>query len=122
MEPTLLSHTQPEPWAARIDAIELLSQALRTYRSLVYETGGFETLFMAVDRVFRDRRPEHRQPSRLAQEVDLIEDLRTIPWALCWAECRLMLPGWYGFGTAVERFAQDAPAERLALLRKMHKE
>jgi phosphoenolpyruvate carboxylase len=39
-----------------------------------------------------------------------------------WAQCRLMLPGWYGFGTAVERFVADAPAERLALLRTMYKE
>ena len=48
--------------------------------------------------------------ARLAQEVDeRIEDLRAIPWVFSWAQCRLMLPGWYGFGTAVEALDQARP-------------
>src|SRR5262249_31931445 len=31
-----------------------------------------------------------------------IEDLRAIPWVFSWAQCRLMLPGWYGFGSAIK--------------------
>jgi phosphoenolpyruvate carboxylase len=30
-----------------------------------------------------------------------INDLRAIPWSFGWAQARCMLPGWYGFGTAV---------------------
>jgi phosphoenolpyruvate carboxylase len=123
MEATLLSHAQPEPCAAQIEAMELLSaQALRTYRSLVYETAGFETYFWQSTVISEiaalniGSRPASRKKSTS------IEDLRAIPWVLSWAQCRLMLPGWYGFGSAVERFVQDAPAERLALLRKMHQE
>ena len=38
-----------------------------------------------------------------------IEDLRAIPWVFSWAQCRLMLPGWYGFGSAVEAHGRRRP-------------
>lgn len=31
-----------------------------------------------------------------------IQDLRAIPWVFSWMQNRLMLPAWYGFGTAVQ--------------------
>ena len=40
-------------------------------------------------------------------ELTRIEDLRAIPWVFSWAQCRLMLPGWYGFGAAVEGLARQ---------------
>ena len=51
-----------------------------------------------------------------------IEDLRAIPWVFSWGQCRVMLPGWYGFGSAVEGWLADHPAGReagLALLTDM---
>src|SRR5690606_7009970 len=55
-----------------------------------------------------------------------IEDLRAIPWGFSWAQCRLMLTGWYGVGTAlnayIEQGCDQAPAkaaDRLAQLREM---
>jgi phosphoenolpyruvate carboxylase len=123
MEATLLSHAQPQPDAEQVAAMDRLStEALSAYRSLVYETDGFETYFWESTVISEiaglniGSRPASRKKSRS------IEDLRAIPWVFSWAQCRLMLPGWYGFGTAVERFIADAPAERLALLRKMYKE
>jgi phosphoenolpyruvate carboxylase len=123
MEATLLSHAQPQPDAAQVAAMDRLStEALAAYRSLVYETDGFETYFWESTVISEiaglniGSRPASRKKSRS------IEDLRAIPWVFSWAQCRLMLPGWYGFGTAVERFIADAPAERLALLRTMYKE
>jgi phosphoenolpyruvate carboxylase len=123
MEATLLSHTQPQPDADQLAAMDRLStEALRAYRGLVYETDGFETYFWESTVISEiaalniGSRPASRKKSRS------IEDLRAIPWVFSWAQCRLMLPGWYGFGTAVERFVAEAPAERLALLQKMYKE
>ncbi|MDO5638703.1 MAG: phosphoenolpyruvate carboxylase [Neisseria sp.] len=38
-----------------------------------------------------------------------IQDLRAIPWVFSWTQNRLMLPAWYGFGSAVEALcAEDA--------------
>ncbi|MGH8798498.1 MAG: phosphoenolpyruvate carboxylase, partial [Caldimonas sp.] len=53
-------------------------------------------------------------------------DLRAIPWGFSWGQCRIGLPGWFGFGAAIEHYlgAADAPARtrRLALLRRMHRQ
>ncbi|WP_300319918.1 phosphoenolpyruvate carboxylase [Accumulibacter sp.] len=100
-------------------AMEALSTlAYGAYRQLVYETPGFT-------RYFRESTPileiaalniGSRPASRTASER--IEDLRAIPWVFSWAQCRLMLPGWYGFGSAVERWREANPAG-LALLQEM---
>jgi phosphoenolpyruvate carboxylase len=123
MEATLLAHDQSEPCAAQVGAMEFLSmEALRTYRSLVYETEGFETYFWESTVISEIAALNIGSRPASRKKTSKIEDLRAIPWVLSWAQCRLMLPGWYGFGTAVERFLQDAPAERLVLLRKMVRE
>ena len=50
-----------------------------------------------------------------------IEDLRAIPWGFSWGQCRLTLPGWYGFGSAVEQIAAELGQDEAArLLRQMH--
>ena len=46
-----------------------------------------------------------------------LDDLRAIPWAFAWTQTRGMLPGWYGFGSAVR--AQES---QLATLREMVRE
>jgi len=61
-------------------------------------------------------RPASRKQTRR------IEDLRAIPWVFSWAQCRLMLPGWYGFGTAVEAWLGAHPQDGLSVLRAMHGE
>src|SRR5690606_21209293 len=59
-------------------------------------------------------RPASRKPSHR------IEDLRAIPWVFSWAQCRLMLPGWYGFGGAVKAWLARHPKSGLQLLQSMN--
>ena len=46
-----------------------------------------------------------------------IQDLRAIPWVFSWMQNRLMLPAWYGFGSAVETLCAGNP-DTLAALRE----
>ncbi|PSJ79684.1 phosphoenolpyruvate carboxylase [Neisseria iguanae] len=44
-----------------------------------------------------------------------IQDFRAIPWVFSWMQNRLMLPAWYGFGSAVETLCQQDPANMVAM-------
>ncbi len=91
---------------------ELSAHAYRAYRALVYETHGFERYFWEstvigeIANLNIGSRPASRKKSTR------IEDLRAIPWVFSWAQCRLMLPGWYGFGAAVKAWIEAHPDER----------
>jgi phosphoenolpyruvate carboxylase len=120
LEATLLDlelETEPEVYRA---VLECLSEgAFQAYRGLVYETEGFNRYFRESTPISEiaglniGSRPTSRKPS------ERIEDLRAIPWVFSWAQCRLMLPGWYGFGTAVNDWLKDKP-EGMTVLRRMH--
>ena len=99
---------------------ELSDAALIAYRSLVYETKGFEdyfwqsTVISEIASLNIGSRPASRTKGRD------IENLRAIPWVFSWSQCRVMLPGWYGFGTAVEAFlAKHGQEQGMALLQSM---
>ena len=101
---------------------QLSSLAFNAYRGLVYETPGFTTYFRqsTVVSEIATLNIGSRPASRKASER--IEDLRAIPWVFSWAQCRLMLPGWYGFGAAVDGYLQAnpaGPAAGLQTLRRM---
>jgi len=104
-------------------AIESLSQsAFTAYRNLVYETPGFVRYFQEstpireIAELFIGSRPSSRNQS------DLIEDLRAIPWVFSWSVNRATIPGWYGFGSAVEEFVllKGQGENGLELLQKMY--
>jgi phosphoenolpyruvate carboxylase len=121
-EATLLEAQRPAPRAEHLAAMdELSAYAHREYRDLVYETDGFERYFREstvigeIANLNIGSRPASRTGSAR------IEDLRAIPWVFSWAQCRLMLPGWYGFGAAVSRWLQDRP-EGIATLRAMYRD
>jgi phosphoenolpyruvate carboxylase len=122
LEATLLPERGDAPQASHLAAMDALSaHALRAYRKLVYETPGFERYFWesTVISEIADLNIGSRPASR--KKSTSIEDLRAIPWVFSWAQCRLMLPGWYGFGTAVDTWLADNPGG-LQLLREMHRD
>jgi phosphoenolpyruvate carboxylase len=98
----------------------LSNQAFAAYRALVYETDQFDEYFRAstvineISTLNIGSRPAARK------KTGRIEDLRAIPWVFSWAQSRVMLLGWYGFGTAIEKWRDDHPKDGLALLRKMY--
>jgi phosphoenolpyruvate carboxylase len=78
----------------------LSESAFQAYRGLVYETADFALYFRQATPLLEiaDLKIGSRPASRTASQK--IEDLRAIPWVFSWSQARVMLPGWYGFGTA----------------------
>ncbi|MGN7980546.1 phosphoenolpyruvate carboxylase [Burkholderia sp. 22313] len=112
-------------------AMQTLSDAaMASYRALVYETPGFTDYFFSSTPIteIAELNIGSRPASRKLQDPKnrKIEDLRAIPWGFSWGQCRLLLTGWYGFGSAVSAYldgAQDAAerTKRVTLLKKMNK-
>ncbi len=123
LEATLVDHEGTgAPTQSFRTAMERLSAlAFRAYRELVYETPGFTEYFRESTPLSEiaglniGSRPASRKAS------DRIEDLRAIPWVFSWAQCRLMLPGWYGFGSAIEAWSRETP-DALDQLRAMYRQ
>jgi len=97
----------------------LSALALRAYRALVRETPGFLEYFRASTPIaeIADLNIGSRPASRKGSAR--LEDLRAIPWVFSWSQCRVMLPGWYGFGSAVEGWV-EREGRSLEVLRTMH--
>ena len=119
LEPARAAAERPE-WRAAME--EISASSFAAYRALVYETPGFVEFFRDVTPIGEiaelniGSRPAARKAS------DRIEDLRAIPWVFSWSLARIMLPGWYGFGTAVEAFLARNRTRNMRLLREMRVE
>src|SRR3954453_12404755 len=123
LEASLLHPRQSAPRREYLTAIDRLSElAFEAYRGLVYETDGFveyfweSTVINEIATLNIGSRPASRKKPRA------IEDLRAIPWVFSWAQCRLMLPGWYGFGSAVETWIAENPEQGMPFLRELYRE
>ncbi len=121
LEATLLRDESPAPDPAFLETMEELSKAAyAAYRGLVYETEGFvhyfwsSTVITEIATLNIGSRPASRK------KTHAIEDLRAIPWVFSWAQCRLMLPGWFGFGAAVKAYLEAHPETGQEALRNMH--
>ncbi|WP_409258814.1 phosphoenolpyruvate carboxylase [Paraburkholderia bannensis] len=121
----------PDQLAAFEETMQKLSDdAMAAYRSLVYETPGFTDYFFASTPIteIAELNIGSRPASRKLQDPKnrKIDDLRAIPWGFSWGQCRLLLTGWYGFGSAVSAYLDEAGSDaertrRLAMFKKMYK-
>ncbi len=126
LEATLLQPTKSATPAFLKAAAQLSTASMAAYRALVYETPGFTNYFFEstplreIAELNIGSRPAARKPSQK------IEDLRAIPWGFSWGQCRLTLPGWFGFGSAVEAFLNENGAagkkDALGVLQKMYRQ
>jgi len=125
LQATLLPQPAQGAHAAYEEALrEIAGHAHRAYRALVYETPGFAEFFFSATPIgeIMELNIGSRPASRKA--TSRIEDLRAIPWVFSWGQCRLLLPGWFGFGSGVDAYLAGAGAAatrrtRQALLREM---
>jgi phosphoenolpyruvate carboxylase len=98
---------------------ELADRAQRAYSELVHETDGFVEYFLQSTPVSEigslnvGSRPTSRK------QTSSISDLRAIPWVMAWSQSRVMLPGWYGTGTAIEEWIAGGEG-RLERLRELY--
>jgi phosphoenolpyruvate carboxylase len=132
LEATMLHPTKSASKAFLDAAAEISDASFKAYRKLVYDTPGFTDYFFAATPIREiaelniGSRPAVRHKDGKATRA--IEDLRAIPWSFSWGQCRMALPGWCGFGSAIEAFLAngssqgDDRAQRLELLQRMHKQ
>ncbi len=97
----------------------MADRSAEVYRDLVYGDPDFVTFFHeatpidAIARLQLGSRPAKRTAS------NRIQDLRAIPWVFSWTQARIILPGWYGLGTAL---TEAIEREGIGLLRSMEDE
>ncbi|NRR28707.1 phosphoenolpyruvate carboxylase [Oxalobacteraceae bacterium] len=125
LEASLMPQSADSAHQAQLASFEAImadisDRAYKAYRELVYETPGFTDYFFAATPIAEiaelnlGSRPASRKSTKR------IEDLRAIPWGFSWGQCRLLLPGWYGFGSAIASWIADGERDqRVAQLKAM---
>ena len=128
LEASLMPQSEDAGHQAQLRGFEAMmadisDRAYKAYRNLVYETPGFTDYFFAATPIAEiaelnlGSRPASRKSTKR------IEDLRAIPWGFSWGQCRLLLPGWYGFGSALGAWIADGDREeRIAQLQAMYRQ
>ena len=101
---------------------EMAQSSFVVYRSLVFEDPGFIDFFRQATPIaeIADLNVGSRPASR--SKSARIEDLRAIPWVFSWSLSRIMLPGWYGFGSAVEAWVDSHGAGAVEKLQQMYRD
>lgn len=105
LEATLLDVSDlADPERAYTIMREISELSLKKYSSLVHEDPGFISYFTQstplreIGSLNIGSRPSSRK------QTSSVDDLRAIPWVLSWSQSRVMLPGWFGVGSALEEW------------------
>jgi phosphoenolpyruvate carboxylase len=99
---------------------ELSSHAFNFYRANIIDDPEVLQYFEAATPVGElENAKIGSRPARRKGALDF-SNLRAIPWVFGWTQSRLLVPGWFGVGHALHRYAQTP--DRLELLRTMMKE
>ena len=100
---------------------EIVEDSYNKYRELVFENPNFYNYFFEATPIkeISSLNIGSRPASR--KKITDIGGLRAIPWVFSWSQSRIMLPGWYGVGTAFSNFI-NKDKENIEKLRKMYKE
>ncbi|MCB2182594.1 MAG: phosphoenolpyruvate carboxylase [Desulfobulbaceae bacterium] len=111
-----------QPRAEWLHCMETLAdRAYEVYRELVEQHGFIEYFRQTTPIDEIEALPIGSRPARRKKNVHTLENLRAIPWVFAWTQCRVMLPAWYGLGTAMVEFAK-ADDEGWAKLCRMYEE
>jgi phosphoenolpyruvate carboxylase len=88
-----------EAWRGALDQVAARSREV--YRALIYEDEDFLRFFEQITPISELGRLNigSRPPSRAGVSAG-VEALRAIPWVFAWTQNRVLLPSWYGAGTA----------------------
>lgn len=99
---------------------DLSESAFRAFRNLVYETDGFLTFFWEGTPINEIRQLQVGSRPASRTQSNRIEDLRAIPWVFSWSQNRIVLPGWYGIGSAIDAFIAKEGSGGIARLREVY--
>jgi phosphoenolpyruvate carboxylase len=103
-----------DPWNEIME--ELAAKSRSHYRNLIYEQPDLVDFFHQVTPIQEISQLQiSSRPARRGGKKD-ISGLRAIPWVFSWTQTRVLLPSWYGVGTALQEFLQEEPEEHLKLL------
>lgn len=127
LEATLLPVPAPEDKGTAYRTMQEISEfSLEAYAALMHKDPAFIEYFTTstplaeIGSLNIGSRPSSRK------QTQAISDLRAIPWVLSWSQARVMLPGWFGVGSAIERWLDEGTSvpgnreERLQFLRELH--
>ena len=114
----------PQPASDRLERFkavtaEMASHSREVYRELVYGDPDFVSFFRSATPVEEIARLKLGSRPARRGGAGGVEGLRAIPWVFSWTQARIVLPGWYGLGSALAA-ARDRVG--IELLREMERD